>query len=100
MDTVYFVDTTIRDGHQSLWAENMTTGMMLPIAKNLDRAGYEGIELISGSHLKKCVRELKEDPWERVRLVSKEITKTSLRGIAGRGHTFEEKPPSMYRLFI
>jgi oxaloacetate decarboxylase (Na+ extruding) subunit alpha len=48
MDTIRFVDTTIRDGHQSLWAENMTTGMMLPIAKNLDDAGFEGIELISG----------------------------------------------------
>ena len=33
MDTIRFVDTTLRDGHQSLWAENMTTGMMLPIAK-------------------------------------------------------------------
>jgi len=53
METIKFVDTTIRDGHQSLWAENMTTGMMLPIAKNLDDAGFEGIELISGSHLKK-----------------------------------------------
>ena len=51
METIKFVDTTIRDGHQSLWAENMTTGMMLPIAKNLDDAGFEGIELISGSHL-------------------------------------------------
>ena len=59
METIRFVDTTIRDGHQSLWAENMTTGMMLPIAKDLDDAGFEGIELISGSHLKKSVRELK-----------------------------------------
>jgi pyruvate/oxaloacetate carboxyltransferase len=23
MDTIRFVDTTIRDGHQSLWAENI-----------------------------------------------------------------------------
>src|SRR5678816_2559711 len=99
MDTIRFVDTTIRDGHQSLWAENMTTGMMLPIAKNLDDAGFEGIELISGSHLKKTVRELKEDPWERVRLISKVITKTPLRLIAGRVNTFEYNPPSMYRLF-
>ena len=44
MQTIKFVDTTIRDGHQSLWAENMTTGMMLPIAKNLDDAGFEGID--------------------------------------------------------
>ena len=100
MDTIYFVDTTIRDGHQSLWAENMTTGMMLPVAKHLDRAGFEGIELISGSHLKKTVRELKEDPWERVRLMAKEITQTPLRVIAGRVNTFEYNPPTMYRLFI
>jgi oxaloacetate decarboxylase alpha subunit len=78
----------------------MTTGMMLPIAKNLDNAGFEGIELISGSHLKKTVRELKEDPWERVRLVSQLITKTPLRLIAGRVNTFEYNPPSMYRLFV
>ena len=100
METIKFVDTTIRDGHQSLWAENMTTGMMLPIAKNLDDAGFDGIELISGSHLKKSVRDLKEDPWERVRLISKLITKTPLRLIAGRVNTFEYNPPSMYRLFV
>ena len=100
MDTIRFVDTTLRDGHQSLWAENMTTGMMLPIAKRMDDAGFEGIELISGSHLKKAVRELKEDPWERVRLVSQQITKTPLRVIAGRVNTFEYNPPSMYWLFI
>ena len=40
MEHVHFVDTTIRDGHQSLWAERMSTGMMLPIAKNLDEAGF------------------------------------------------------------
>ena len=100
MDTIRFVDTTIRDGHQSLWAENMTTGMMLPIAKRLDEAGFEGIELISGSHLKKTVRELKEDPWERVRLMAKEITRTPLRVIAGRVNTFEYNPPAMYRVFM
>ena len=38
MEHVHFVDTTIRDGHQSLWAERMSTGMMLPIAKNLNEA--------------------------------------------------------------
>ncbi len=100
METVHFVDTTIRDGHQSLWAENMTTGMMLPIAKNLDDAGYEGIELIAGSHLKKCVRELKEDPWERVRLIAGKIAKTPLRVIAGPVNSFEYNPPVMYRMFL
>jgi pyruvate/oxaloacetate carboxyltransferase len=58
MDHVHFVDTTIRDGHQSLWAERMATGMMLPIAKNLNEAGFEAIELLSGSHIKKAMRAL------------------------------------------
>ena len=59
MDDIRFVDTTIRDGHQSLWAERMSTGMMLPIAKNLNDAGFVAIELLSGSHIKKAVRELR-----------------------------------------
>lgn len=97
---ITFVDTTLRDGHQSLWAENMTTGMMLAVAEEMDRAGFVAMELISGSHLKKCVRELKEDPWERVRLVASKITETPLRVIAGRVNTFEFNPLSMYRIFM
>jgi oxaloacetate decarboxylase alpha subunit len=100
VEEIRFVDTTIRDGHQSLWAENMTTGMMLPVAKRMDDAGFEAIELLSSSHMKKCVRELKEDPWERIRQVAKRVTKTPLRLIAGRVNTFEITPQSVYKLFI
>jgi oxaloacetate decarboxylase (Na+ extruding) subunit alpha len=99
-DGIKFVDTTIRDGHQSLWAENMTTGMMLPVAEAMDRAGFDAIELISSSHLKKCVRELKEDPWARVKLMSQRITHTPLRLNAGRFSAFDLTPRSMYRLFM
>src|ERR671922_541864 len=99
-DGIRFVDTTLRDGHQSLWAENMTTGMMLPIAECMDRAGFDAIELISSSHLKKCVRELKEDPWGRVRLMSQRITRTPLPLNAGRVSAFAITPKSMHRLFM
>jgi oxaloacetate decarboxylase alpha subunit len=100
MDEIHFVDTTIRDGHQSLWAERMSTGMMLPIAKNLDQAGFLAIELLSGSHIKKAVRELREDPWERIRRVAERAPNTPLRLIAGRVNTFGFDPPCMYELFI
>ncbi|HEU4344329.1 MAG TPA: biotin carboxyl carrier protein [Candidatus Binatia bacterium] len=100
MDGIKFVDTTIRDGHQSLWAENMTTGMMLPVAESMDRAGFDAIELISSSHLKKCVRELKEDPWERVRQMRQRVKRTPLRLNAGRFSAFDITPKSMYRLFM
>src|SRR5712691_3102207 len=100
MDEIHFVDTTIRDGHQSLWAERMSTGMMLPIAQRLDEAGFLAIELLSGSHIKKAVRELREDPWERIRRVAERVPNTPLRLIAGRVNTFGFDPPCMYELFI
>jgi oxaloacetate decarboxylase (Na+ extruding) subunit alpha len=52
MNDIHFVDTTLRDGHASLWAERMTTGMMLPVAERLDEAGFLAIELIASSHFK------------------------------------------------
>jgi oxaloacetate decarboxylase alpha subunit len=100
MTDICFVDTTIRDGHQSLWAERMSTGMMLPIAKNLNEAGFVAIELLSGSHIRKAVRELREDPWERIRRVCALCPDTPMRLIAGRVNTFAFDPPCMYELFI
>ncbi len=100
MNDISFVDTTLRDGHQSLWAEGMTTGMMLPIAKQMDRAGFEAIELLASSHLKKCVRELRENPWERVALVAQRITRTPLRLIVSRFNNFGITPQSLERLFL
>ena len=97
---VRFVDTTIRDGHQSLWAERMTTGMMTPICATLDAAGFDAVEILSGSHVKKAVRELREDPWDRIRAVAQRMPNTPLRLIAGRINTFGFDPPEMYQLFI
>ena len=59
----------------SLWASNMRTDMMLPIAGRLDNAGFEAIEVMSSAFYKKCVRDLKEDPWQRVRLLKQRIGK-------------------------
>lgn len=101
MNEFHFVDTTLRDGPQSLWAESMTTGMMLPIASRIDRAGFEAIEIIATTFFKKCVRELREDPWERLRLVSQQITKTPLRAIRNRyTAAFHITPRSISNLWL
>ena len=84
MNPIHFVDTTLRDGQLSLWASNMRTGMMLPVAERFDRAGFEAIEIMSSAFYKKCVRDLKDDPWERVRLLARRIKKTPLRSIRSR----------------
>jgi oxaloacetate decarboxylase alpha subunit len=97
MTEIRFADTTIRDGHLSLWAQNMRTGMMLAIARDLDRAGFTSIECMY-AHPKKAVRELKEDPWERLRLVRERITETPLRTIVGRFPQFDLSPPFLLQV--
>lgn len=99
MTEVRFVDTTIRDGPQSLWANNMRTGAMLSVAALLDRAGFEAIETIYLDP-KKIVRELKEDPWERLRLLRQRITETPLRIITGRFNPFWIAPPVIWELWM
>jgi oxaloacetate decarboxylase (Na+ extruding) subunit alpha len=99
MDKIEFVDVTLRDGHQSLWAERMTTGMMLPVAERMDRAGFDAIELLSPSHLGKCVRELREDPFERIRRVAERVRKTPLRLNSGGLNVFGSDQPALYQLF-
>ena len=101
MSEIRFVDTTLRDGQLSLWASNMTTGMMLPIVENIDGAGFEGIELLSSAFFKKCVRDLKDDLWERARLVSKRVKHTPLRSIRSRSMlAFQMTPPAIAELWL
>jgi oxaloacetate decarboxylase (Na+ extruding) subunit alpha len=98
---VFFVDTTLRDGHLSLWASNMRTGMMLPIAEHIDRAGFEAAEIMSSAFYKKCVRDLKDDPWERIRLLKKRMRNTPLRSIRSRSMlAFQITPPAIADLWL
>ena len=75
---VRLIDVTMRDAHQCLWATRMTTAMMHGIAPLLDRAGFEAIDLVGGAVFDVCVRYLREDPWERMRIVSSWVTETPL----------------------
>lgn len=84
---VGLIDTTLRDGSQSLWATRMTTAMMLPILPRMDEVGYDAIETYSTVHFDTAVRYLKEDPWERMRLIRQRVKKTPIR-ILGMSQSF------------
>jgi oxaloacetate decarboxylase alpha subunit len=75
---VRLIDVTLRDAHQCLWATRMTTAMMKEVAPRLDRAGFEAIDLVGGAVFDVCVRYLREDPFERMRILSKWVTETPL----------------------
>ena len=72
------IDVTLRDAHQCLWATRMTTAMMAEIAPLLDNAGFEAIDLVGGAVFDVCVRYLREDPWERMRILSSWVKNTPL----------------------
>lgn len=78
MSQVAFVDTTLRDAHQSLWNGQMTTAMMLPIAPVIDQVGFEALDFMALISMDWCVRNQRENPWERVRLMSQAMPNTPL----------------------
>jgi len=77
---IYFVDQTIRDAQQSLWGNMMRTDMIIPIAETMDQVGYRNIATVGSQAFKVAVRNLGENPWERVRLLSRLLKNTPIRG--------------------
>ncbi|MFZ5650060.1 MAG: acetyl-CoA carboxylase biotin carboxyl carrier protein [Bacillota bacterium] len=79
MPAIKITDTTLRDGHQSLWATRMRTADMLPVAESMDDIGFHSMEVWGGATFDVCLRFLNEDPWERLRTLKKYIRKTPLQ---------------------
>ena len=76
---VKIVETSLRDGHQSLFATRMNTEEVVKLAKIYDNAGYHALEVWGGATFDACLRFLNEDPWERLREVRKVCKKTKLQ---------------------
>lgn len=102
MKPVKITDTTLRDAHQSLWATRMRTEDMLPILKDLDEAGFYSLEVWGGATFDVCLRYLAEDPWERLRLIKKQVKKTPLQMLL-RGQSlvgYQHYPDDVVREFV
>ncbi|MCQ2972118.1 MAG: sodium-extruding oxaloacetate decarboxylase subunit alpha [archaeon] len=79
MKKVQFTETALRDAHQSLLATRMRTRDMIPIAEEMDKIGYFSVEAWGGATFDSCIRFLNEDPWERLRNLKAEFTKTPIQ---------------------
>ena len=76
---VGITDTTLRDGHQSLWATRMHTSEMIPVLELMDSIGFHSLECWGGATFDASLRFLDEDPWERLRLIKKHVVRTPLQ---------------------
>jgi len=79
MQTLRIMDTTIRDGQQSLWATRMQIGDMLPILSKMDKVGYWSVEAWGGATFDAPLRFLDENPWETLRAIKKHMPNTPIQ---------------------
>ncbi len=66
---VKIFDITLRDGSQSKVATRIKLEDLLKVASKLAETGIYGCETWGGATFDVCVRYLREDPWERSRLL-------------------------------
>ena len=76
---IIVTETALRDAHQSLIATRMPIEDMLPILDKMDKIGYHSIECWGGATFDACLRFLNEDPWERLRILRKNLPNTKLQ---------------------
>lgn len=79
MSKLKITETSLRDGHQSLIATRLTTDEMLPILKEMDKAGFYSMEVWGGATFDTALRFLNEDPWERLRKIRANVKNTKLQ---------------------
>lgn len=78
MNEIQIVDTSWRDANASQLGEKMDTAMMYKIAPVMNRARFDVMDATSVSHFEYAVRYLRENPWERMRILSKLLPDTPL----------------------
>ncbi len=76
---VKICETALRDAHQSLIATRMSMDEMMPMLQALDQVGYYSCEVWGGATFDACIRFLNEDPWERLRIIRKNMPNTKLQ---------------------
>jgi oxaloacetate decarboxylase alpha subunit len=76
---IEFLDTTMRDGQQSLWGMRMQAGMALPAAPILDRTGFRVIDLTGSHHFEVLIRHCRENPWEMMDALTAAMPRTTIR---------------------
>lgn len=102
MAEIEFIDQTLRDGHQSWWGMRMQAGHVLPVAREIDRAGYRVVDVTGSSMFEVLVRYCREDPWAGLDLISAALPRCRLRAGARCNAIvgFSLNPNSLLELWI
>lgn len=80
---IRLVDTSLRDGNQSLWgAQGITTGIAEAVGPLLEKVGFDAIDFTSSTNLSMGVKFHQESPWERIARMKAVMPSTHLSAIS------------------
>lgn len=97
------VDTSVRDGNQSLWAATgLTTGMVEAMGPIYERMGLHALDFTSSTHLSMGVKFHGENPWERISRMRAAAPHVPLAAITTgmRFMSWEKADESVYRMSL
>jgi len=100
MRKVEFIDLSLRDGQQSLFATRMTTPQALEVLPDILDANFPELELWGGATLDAPLRFLEENPWDRLDAYSKLCKHRSKIRILTRGQNLFAYSPYPDNLVI
>jgi oxaloacetate decarboxylase alpha subunit len=100
---IRIVDTSVRDGNQSLWAAlGVTTGMVEAVGPLLEAMNLQAIDFTSSTHLSMGVKFHQENPWERLSRMRAVTPNTPLAAITTgmRFMSWEKASEPVFRMSL
>ncbi len=92
MTQLALIDTTLTHGQLAIWNGRLRTSDILPYLKRMDAAGFEAIDILGPTVFEYCVRELGENPFQRLRLAASRVENTALNVWTRGRFLFADKP--------
>lgn len=101
MRRIDIFDTTFRDSAHTLRKTPLRTDELAPLAELMDAVGFPAAEVWGGATFSTCLRQLNEDPWDRLKLLTQKLKRTPLKMLV-RGQCllgFRPVPADVIRAF-
>ncbi len=76
---IAFIDSTLRDGQETLLGGRLRLELVIPILETLDGVGFQSIEGWGGGTFQASLSKLHENPWERLRLLRRHLKRTPIQ---------------------
>ena len=95
MSIIEFIDTTLRDGQQSLWGMRMRAYQAARALPHIDRTGFRVVDLTGAGMFTVLLRQFRDDPWASTDFLVENLPNNTLRSglrtisVIGFAHTPE-----------